>query len=116
MNPGTEISDAVSIEVHPTLTCSRSNNMFEVATRIWKIGVITKVLYLAQVACRARFNKGRLGSQAEAVHMAPRLQVVQAIHDDVKGFEEIHVILGLLDIALCNRSFLNHPEVLIEFL
>lgn len=57
-------------------------------------------VHLAEVSGSARFYQRRFGCQAEPVHVAPGLQVVQAIQHDVEAFEEVDAILLLLDVRL----------------
>ena len=56
--------------------------------------------HLPQVPCGAALHQGHPRSQAQAVDVAPRLQVVQPAQHQGEAAEEVEAKLGVLDIAL----------------
>ena len=65
-------------------------------------------LHLPKIACSARLYQGRLSCQAQPIDVAAGFQVVQAVHDQVKRLEEVHIILLLLHIALQSHIAVTH--------
>jgi len=64
--------------------------------------------HLAEVPCAAGLKQGALGGEAEAVDVAPRVQVVQGVHHGIESADELHPVLGFLHVAVVGNDL--HPR------